>query len=311
LAAELLPPVSAPASQARPRVSIVMPTFRRAAVIGKTIRSLIEQSFGDFELLVRDDDGQDGTEEVVRAFADPRIRYHRNPLRLRMPGNLNGGICETVGEFVLVCHDHDLYDRSLVARTVTFLDAHPSALFVHTGLLGIDDDGRATRSWIGDYAPLTPGKQWADLMLSRFDCPVCADSMVRRSAHERCGLYDPDYGFVADVEMWLRLCASGDVGYIAEPLIQLRDREAQHEYSGLSWELIETILRIQRRYHDEVFHGWRGRWRRLRLTLRTEHLLLRRYAGCILRGEREARAEGRRHLRTSGAFLSRIAARAL
>jgi glycosyltransferase involved in cell wall biosynthesis len=288
-----------------------MPTFRRAAVIGETIRSLLDQSFGDFELLVRDDDGEDGTEEVIRSFADPRIRYQRNAQRLRMPGNLNAGIRDTRGEYVLVCHDHDLYDRTLVARMVEFLDANPSALFVHVGLLGIDENGQIAKRWVGDYPELTPGARWTDRMLSQLDCPVCADSMVRRSAHEQFGLYDPDYGFVSDVEMWLRLSLRGDVGYIAEPLIRLRFREEGHTYAGPSWALIDAILRIQRRYHREVFRGWHRRWRQLRLTARAEYLLLRRYAGCVVRGDVETRAEGRRCLRESGALLARLAARAL
>jgi hypothetical protein len=194
---------------------------------------------------------------------------------------------------------------------VAFLDTHPSALFVHTGLLGIDDAGQPTRRWVGDYAELTPGRRWVDFMLSCMGCPVCAESMVRRVAHERHGLYDPDYGFVADVEMWMRLSLQGDVGYIPEPLIQLRDREPGHEYGGLSWELIDLILRIQRRYHGEVFRGWRRAWRELRLVLRAERLLLRRYAGCIARGDGELRAEGRRYLRRSGLPLSRLVAAAL
>lgn len=311
MAAELLAPLpDAPGE--RPRVSIVMPTFRRASVIGATLRTLLDQRFGDFELLVRDDDGEDGTADVVAALGDPRVRYHRNPERLRMPGNLNGGIRETRGELVLVAHDHDLYDPDLVGRMVEFMDAHPSALFVHTGLLAIGEDGRPTgRSYVADYAPLTPGPRWVDRMLSQVHCPVCADAMVRRVAHERHGLYDPEYGFVADVELWLRLSLQGDVGYLAEPLIHIREREADHEYSGANWELLDTLLQIQRRYHREVFRGWRGPWRRLTLGLRADRLLLRRYLSCIARGDREERAAGRRCLRSSGALLSRIAAAAL
>jgi len=311
LAAEHLPPVAATVMGARPRVSIVMPTFRRAAVIGDTIRSLLDQTYSDFELLVRDDDGEDGTEAVVRGLADPRIRYHRNPQRLRMPGNLNSGIRETVGEYVLVCHDHDLYAPTLVARMVEVLDAHPSALFVHCGAVGIDDSGRTIENWVQELPELTDGERWVHRMLENFSSPVTANSMVRRSAHERFGLYDPDYGFVADVEMWMRLSRRGDVAYLAEPLLRLRARETDHEFTGASWPLIGLLLRIQRRYHREVFHGWYGLWRRLRLWVRTERLLLRRYFGCIVRREHEARAEGRRCLRASGAPLARIAAWAL
>jgi glycosyltransferase involved in cell wall biosynthesis len=311
VAAEHLPTVAGPAGQRRPRVSIVMPTFRRAGVIAQTIRSLLDQTYGDFELLVRDDDGEDGTGDVVRGLGDARVRYHRNPERLRMPGNLNSGIREAVGEYVLVCHDHDLYAPTLVARMVEVLDAHPSALFVHCGAVGVDDSGRTVENWVQDLPVLTNGERWLHRMLENFSSPVTANSMVRRSAHEQYGLYDPDYGFVADVEMWMRLSRRGDVAYVAEPLLRLRAREADHEFTGASWPLLEILMRIQRRYHREMFHGPYGVWRRARLWLRTENLLLRRYVGTIVRREHESRAEGRRCLRASGTVFARLTAWAI
>jgi glycosyltransferase involved in cell wall biosynthesis len=310
VAAEKLPTVAGPAGR-RPRVSIVMPTFRRAGVIADTIRSLLDQTYTDFELLVRDDDGEDGTGDIVRGLGDPRVRYHRNPQRLRMPGNLNSGIRETVGELVLVCHDHDLYAPTLVARMVEVLDANPSALFVHCGAVGIDESGRTVENWVQELPELTAGERWVHRMLENFASPVTANSMVRRSAHEQHGLYDPDYGFVADVELWMRLSRRGDVAYVAEPLLRLRAREADHEFTGASWPLIDLLLRIQRRYHREVFHGWYGAWRRARLWWRTESLLLRRYLGSIVRREHDSRAEGRRCLRASGTVFARLTGWAL
>src|SRR5262249_35920283 len=142
-------------------------------------------------------------------------------------------------------------------RMVDFLDAHPSACFVHTGLLGIDASGAPSERWIGAYRELTPGAEWLAYMLSRFDFPVCAEAMVRPSAHERYRLHAPAFGFAAGVELWMRLCRRGDVGYIAEPLIRLRGREADHEHAGPAWELLDAVLRMHRRYHREAFRGWR------------------------------------------------------
>jgi hypothetical protein len=109
----------------------------------------------------------------------------------------------------------------------------------------------------------------------------------------------------------MRLSRRGDVAYVAEPLLRLRAREAEHEFTGASWPLIEILLRIQRRYHREVFRGPYGVWRRARLWVRTENLLLRRYLGTIVRREHESRAEGRRCLRASGTVLARLAAWAI
>jgi hypothetical protein len=90
-----------PRAEGGPRVSIIMPTFRRSAQIGESIRSLLNGEYQDFELLVRDDgDGKDGTHAAVSAAAagDNRVRYHRNVVNLGIARNLNAGIVESRGE---------------------------------------------------------------------------------------------------------------------------------------------------------------------------------------------------------------------
>src|SRR5437867_2492073 len=102
-----------------------MPTYNRARHIGKTIRSLLEGTWKDFELLIRDDgDGCDGAKEAVYAATagDPRATYHRNHRKLGMPENLNAGIMDSRGELIAVCHDHDLYRPAFIERMVRTLE---------------------------------------------------------------------------------------------------------------------------------------------------------------------------------------------
>ena len=89
----------------------------------------------------------------------------------------------------------------------------------------VRQDGSYVCSHVGDWPELTPGYSWLKVMLNSLHCPVCALTLVRREAHEKCGLYDPAGGFIADVEMWMRLSGQGDVAYVAEPLIAVRERE--------------------------------------------------------------------------------------
>ncbi|PYV89696.1 MAG: hypothetical protein DMG05_13040 [Acidobacteria bacterium] len=296
-------------TKASARVSIVMPTYNRAHFLKKTIESVLSQSWSGFDLLVRDDCSTDDTEKVVCGIQDHRIHYYRNAQRLKMPDNLNEGIRACDGDYILVCHDHDLYAPSMVAQMVEFLNTHPTALFVHCGIAMIKEDGIPTgRQYIGNYPLLAHGPSWLSFMLGRFDCPVCANSMVRRSAYEQHGLYDPAFGLLADVEMWMRLSLHGDVGYIPQPLIQVRAREQDHEYSGINWTVVDIVLRIQRLYHEHAFTGWYRWWRWMRLEARAERYVLAQYLVSICKKDRRAHEEGRRYLKNSGMLLSRIIA---
>ena len=76
-----------------PAVSIVLPTFDRAPLIGRSLRSILQQTFTDFELIVVDDASRDGTGEEVARFADPRVRYVRLDRRRGPAGARNVGTC--------------------------------------------------------------------------------------------------------------------------------------------------------------------------------------------------------------------------
>jgi hypothetical protein len=141
-------------------------------------------------------------------------------------------------------------------------------------------------------------------MLSTFSCPVAADTLVPRSAYERHGLYDPDYGFISDVEMWMRLSLTGGVGYLAEPLSRIREREGHHEYHGVRWDVIDSIARIHRRYNRAAYSGLTRAWRGAVLGLRLDRYVALHYLHCVRRKDGPARAAGRRYIRGSGCVLS-------
>ena len=298
-ATEAGPPSLAPVADGdgpRPLVSVVMPTYNRCGFLAESIGCVLDQTARDVELIVSDDCSTDDTRAVVEGFAarDRRVRYRRNNENLNMPGNLNAAIRDSRGEYVVVAHDHDLYDRGWIEKMLAVAQAHPDVLFVHTGLRMIDQEGGPTGVVCvhEDVDVVTPGRRWLARMLKRFSCPVCANALVRRDAHERYGLYDPRYGFISDVEMWMRLCVHGDVGFVAEPLIELRTRESDHFARGAHWAIVEAIHRIHRRYAP-------GTWgSRLRLAWRIERHLARLWLGCWRSKDRRGLAEARAYLRS-------------
>ena len=72
-----------------PLVSIVLPTYNRAHLLGHAIRSVLAQTHRNLELIVVDDNSKDETPSVVRSFDDARIRYVRNDPNLKLPAALN------------------------------------------------------------------------------------------------------------------------------------------------------------------------------------------------------------------------------
>jgi glycosyltransferase involved in cell wall biosynthesis len=90
-------------------ISVVLVTYNRAHVLGKTIDSILNQTYSNFELLICDDYSPDYTQSVCLQYEDKdsRIRYFRNSKNLRMPNNLNLGISRSQGRYIANIHDGD------------------------------------------------------------------------------------------------------------------------------------------------------------------------------------------------------------
>ena len=83
-----------------PKVSVIIPTYNRAHLVGRAIRSVLNQTYQDFEIIVVDDGSTDNTEEVVKSFNDPRIRYIRHEKNRGGSAACNTGIRAARGEYI-------------------------------------------------------------------------------------------------------------------------------------------------------------------------------------------------------------------
>jgi glycosyltransferase involved in cell wall biosynthesis len=212
-----------------PRVSVALVAFNRAEQLRTTIETILAQTYDDFELVVSDDCSTDGTEDVCRALAatDRRIVYRRNPVNLGMPGNLNAAIAATSGELIANLHDGDVYEPTLLERWVAAMDACPDAAFVFNAYRWLRPDGTTARIYRVDMPACAPGTVLLERVFFRrwrFNSPVWGTVMARRSAYEQAGPFDPAFGIVADVAMWMRLAEDHHVAYVDEPLITLPSR---------------------------------------------------------------------------------------
>src|SRR5262249_33191782 len=170
---------------------------------------------------------------------------------------------------------------AFLTKMVETLSKYPSALFVHCAIDVITQSGAYVCSHVGEWPELSPGHSWLKRMLSSFHCPVCALTLVRREAHERYGLYNPSYGFIADIEMWMRLAMHGDVAYVRHPLVQTREREEGHQATANGIALLYTVASIHRRYIPHAFVTHEHLFRKLLLELRLGRAVFRSRAALI------------------------------
>jgi glycosyltransferase involved in cell wall biosynthesis len=255
-----------------PLVSICVPTARAARWIAGAIESALAQTHEDFELLVVDNGPPDGTEEIVRSFDDPRLRFERNDREPGIVANHNWVTRRARAPLVKYLHADDMLAPTSVERLVEVALRSERIGFVF-GRRAIELDrpeDPEARAWAAGYGALhgrlgpldevndgrrvferwLPGMFRERAFVNWVGEPTSV--LVRRAALERVGLFNPRLPMLMDAELWLRVAFSFDVGFVDEELSTYRHHgrssTAGLAESGAHWLdklwLIESLLAV-------------------------------------------------------------------
>src|SRR5690242_17185435 len=115
-----------------PLFSIVIPTYNRAHLIGKTIQSALQQDFKDFEILVVDDGSKDNTGDVVKSFTDPRVQYFKKENAERGAAR-NYGVARAKGKYINFFDSDDLMYPNHLSVANELIGSIGSPEFFHLG----------------------------------------------------------------------------------------------------------------------------------------------------------------------------------
>lgn len=149
---------------AAPLVTVAIPTYNRAdGYLRAALESALAQSYQPLEIIVSDNCSTDSTGAVVAEYADPRLRYIRQPRALRPNENFNFCLSSAQGEYFLLLHDDDLIDADFVERCMQALRQHGRNVgLIRTGARVIDADGRTLSQQPNRMA----GRSFAELCLA-------------------------------------------------------------------------------------------------------------------------------------------------
>lgn len=221
-----------------PAVSVVIPThggrFTDAA-----IASVIDQTLGDWELLIVDDGSRDGTARLAakRAAADARIRVVTHPRNRGIVAARNLGLsASSPGSPYVAFLDHDdILIPSALEVLEAELVARPHAVAAHGTAILVDADGRRSVSrphvvpsrrmgvLEGRLAPWPPDRPTEFANLAVEDCIVSVGSgLIRRAALERVGGFDPRAEPAEDYDLWIRLSRAGPIAFVDRVVLALR-----------------------------------------------------------------------------------------
>jgi len=226
-----------------PSVSIVLATYNRREWLRLAMDSVLDQTYPNTELLVMDDGSTDGTtdllEEYARSHPPERFRFSRHE-NMGQARTLNRGYGMARGEVLGYLSDDDLLARGAVARLVAEFRADPDAVAVYPGYRMIDQDGEIVDTVRPiEYSPLEAFRL--------HDTIIGPGGLVRREVLEATGGWDPDWRWMGDLILWMRVGLAGKVIRVDHPVASWRRHPG-----GLT---IETSLERARQHLQLVDVG--------------------------------------------------------
>lgn len=217
-----------------PQVSVIIPTCNRPGLLPTAIRSVLGQSFSDFEVVIVDDASDDSIDGVVNAFQDERVRWIRHEHRRGGAAARNTGIGNTDGEFVAFLDDDDEWYPEKLARQVSvLLSSHRDIGAVYTGYDVVDRD---TGKVLSRMLPAHRGDVFPGLLQGNCVGPT-STMLLRRKCLENVGMFDETLPSFQEYDLWIRLSRVYRFDYVSERLFNY------YVHSKRIWTNPEGILK--------------------------------------------------------------------
>jgi glycosyltransferase involved in cell wall biosynthesis len=202
-------------SRFNPLVSVIIPTFNRASLVGRSVKSVLSQTYANLEVIVVDDGSTDNTEEVVRSLGDPRIYYLRQEQNQGAAKARNIGVENARGEYISFQDSDDWWLPEKLEKQMDAFASLPQRVgVIYSGYWRM----------IGDEKTYLPsggsGPKEGDMGMSLLKENIVATVTVvmRKECFLRAGGFDEGLPRLQDWELWIRVSRFSLFKFIDEPL---------------------------------------------------------------------------------------------
>jgi len=229
-----------------PVFSVITPTYKRPTQLRRAIKSVLGQSFSNFELIIVDDANEPVTCNIVRQFNDLRIRLIQHDKNLGTYAACNTGLRASKGALISFLDDDDEYYPLFLEKTYRFFEsASPDIEFIWTGVRILTETGEGEMS--------SYDRVWPSFILSQEDAYIEATTIgkgfgftLRRECVSVTGLYNEAYRVCGDTDLLFKLVQKFGFATIPEVLVKIYHHQSLRltgkSNDGIRLEIHERIL---------------------------------------------------------------------
>ncbi len=241
-----------------PRVSILLTCFNHIGYLPMCYKSILDQTFKDYEVIAIDDGSTDGTRAWLKEHVEGATLI-LNETNLGTYASLNVALKAAKGEYIAIFNDDDLWAPTKLQRQVEMLDDNAEMGLVHTDGGFIDGENRIIKgSPLGFDFPRTENGDISVALVYQNKI-IASAVLVRKTCFDNLGLFNPNYFGSGDWEMWIRIAENWHVGFIDQKLTYYRvhGSNASHKLDRIwhddeilrKW-LVPRIDRYREHYDD-------------------------------------------------------------
>ncbi len=206
----------------QPLVSVVIAAYNMGRYLPQAIDSVLQQTYGNVEVLVIDDGSTDDTAAQAQAYVKPgKVRYIHQTNQGQAVAK-NRGVREAAGEFVAFLDADDYWDLDKLALQMPLFEHAPAVGVVYSKFNFVDQDGKYIRESVEQ---LQRGRISGPLLISNF--VGFGTTVVRKSCFEQLGYFDEVIGMGIDYDLWLRFSTMYEFDFVERPLLNYRVWEGQ------------------------------------------------------------------------------------
>jgi len=205
------------------KVTVCIPTYNRANTIGKSIESILDQTYKNIEIIVVDNASTDNTKEVVLSFNNPKIKYLYFTEHVEVNYNFMRALNSAQSEIVCLFHSDDYYYPNIIEEELKYIKTQKvGAVFSKMESREVINSAELKQELKLKLKGQNVNKQSAPIIrynyknflensLTNGILVACPTLMTKKSVINKVGLLDAKYGLISDISLWLPIAREYEI----------------------------------------------------------------------------------------------------
>ncbi len=226
-------------------VSVIIPTYNRAYILSRAIKSVLNQTFKNWELIIVDDGSTDETPRLITRYPVIYVKTRRKGVASAR----NTGLKKAKGEFIAFLDSDDAFLPEKLEKQVRFFEKHPDYFLVQTEEKWFKAGKRIYPKRIHRKA-----EGWFFHRAVRLCVVSMSAVMLKREVFKVVGGFDENFPVCEDYEFWLRVSLKFPVGLIKEELVE-KDGGRPDQLSatkGLDFYRTLALIKLFKNHFSEL-----------------------------------------------------------